>query len=133
MLGSGPDAQDATQEAMIRAYRAHPRCRTPEAPQAWIRSIVRREVLRLVARRPSFDTAPGDDASTGEGVDDGERLFNRMLAQDALGRVAAADRALLIRRYVLEESSTEIARDLDLSPATVRVRLHRAIKAARSQ
>jgi RNA polymerase sigma-70 factor (ECF subfamily) len=131
ILGPGPDAQDAAQEAIIRAYRARLRCRTPEAPHAWLRTIVRREALRLVARRPRVDLADPHEELAGGVADEGSRLANRLIARDALDRVAPPDRALLLRRYVLEQSSTEIAHDLALSPATVRVRLHRAIKVAR--
>jgi DNA-directed RNA polymerase specialized sigma24 family protein len=34
---------------------------------------------------------------------------------------------VLVRRYLLEHSSSEIAADLDLPASTVRVRLHRAV------
>jgi RNA polymerase sigma factor (sigma-70 family) len=132
MLGNGPDAPDAAQEAMLRAYRARSRCLTPEAPQAWVRAIARREALRLIAHRPGLEAlAPGLEDQPAPGSEDAQRVLDRLTAQSALAQVEAADRALLLRRYVLDQTSREIAAELAISPATVRVRLHRAIKAVR--
>src|SRR5258705_564498 len=49
VLGSGPDAEDAAQEAAMRAWRRRATCR--DAPGAWIRTIARNEALRTVGRR----------------------------------------------------------------------------------
>jgi RNA polymerase sigma-70 factor (ECF subfamily) len=123
---------DAAQEAMLRSYRARTRCLTPEAPQAWVRAIARREALRLIARRPG-QAVPSDELEDhGHEDDDVERVLDRLGAQSALAQVDLSDRVLLLRRYVLDQSSREIAADLAIAPATVRVRLHRAIKAVRA-
>jgi RNA polymerase sigma-70 factor (ECF subfamily) len=132
MLGNGPDAPDAAQEAMLRAFRARSRCLTPEAPQAWVRAIARREALRVIAHRPGLETlAPEPDDAPAQDGDDVQRVLDRITAQTALARIEPPDRALLLRRYVLDQSSREIAAELAIAPATVRVRLHRAIKAVR--
>jgi RNA polymerase sigma-70 factor (ECF subfamily) len=132
VLGNGPDAPDAAQEAMLRAYRARSSCLTPEAPQAWVRAIARREAIRLIARRPGPETlSPEVEDEPAPDGDDVQRVLDRLAAQSALAQVEPPDRALLLRRYVLDQSSREIAADLAIAPATVRVRLHRAIKAVR--
>jgi RNA polymerase sigma-70 factor, ECF subfamily len=132
VLGNGQDAADAAQEAMLRAYRARSTCLTPEAPHAWVRSIARREALRLIAKRPR-ETPGGELADEmADEADDVQRVVDRVAAQSALAQVQAEDRVLLLRRYVLDQSSREIAADLAIAPATVRVRLHRAIKAVRA-
>lgn len=58
-------------------------------------------------------------------------MLDRLMARDTLAHVPTADRALLVRRYLLEQSSTEIAGALSLPASTVRVRLHRAVKRLR--
>jgi RNA polymerase sigma-70 factor, ECF subfamily len=131
VLGTGPDASDAAQEAMLRAYRARSDCLTPEAPQAWVRSIARREALRLIAKR-AREASVELPEELADAADDVQRVVDRLVAESALAHVEAPDRALLLRRYVLDQSSREIAADLAIAPATVRVRLHRAIKAVRA-
>src|SRR5437764_203457 len=49
ILGPGPDAEDAAQEAAIRAWRRRATCR--DAPGAWIRAIAHNEALRVIGRR----------------------------------------------------------------------------------
>lgn len=55
------------------------------------------------------------------------------LTLDALDRVPARDRELLEQRYVLGLNSREIADALGVPPATVRSRLHVAIKRLRAR
>src|SRR5437660_279173 len=124
VLGSVHDAEDAAQEAMIRAYRARSRCATPDAPQAWIRAIARREAYRLYSRRSLPPTDIPAPEETGPS-DVAEAVVARLATATMLERLPASERRLLVRRYVLEQTSFEIADALALPPATVRVRLHR--------
>src|SRR3954453_13974963 len=51
MLGPSCAADDAAQEATIRAWRYRTRCRDPARPEPWIAGIARREALRAVSKR----------------------------------------------------------------------------------
>jgi DNA-directed RNA polymerase specialized sigma24 family protein len=69
ILGPSAAADDAAQEAAIKAWRHHASCRTPERPQAWVAAMARREAYRLggAARAQSLETraepsAPAADA-----------------------------------------------------------------------
>jgi RNA polymerase sigma-70 factor, ECF subfamily len=130
VLDSVHDAEDAAQEAVFRAYRAQSRCVTPDAPEAWIRAIARREAYRVYSRRPPVPTelAPNEEA---EPENTAETVVSRLAATAVLRQVPASERSLLVRRYVLQQTSFEIAQDLAVPPATVRVRLHRATKRLR--
>src|SRR5687768_901421 len=50
VLGHGGAAEDATQEALIRAWRQRDSCQDPRRPGPWISTIARREALRLASR-----------------------------------------------------------------------------------
>src|SRR4051794_12269275 len=50
VLGQGGAAEDATQEALIRAWRQRDSCQDPRRPGPWISTIARREALRLAGR-----------------------------------------------------------------------------------
>ncbi|HWE14941.1 MAG TPA: sigma-70 family RNA polymerase sigma factor [Solirubrobacteraceae bacterium] len=129
VLGEGQDAEDAAQEAMIRAFKWRGRCVNQHAPEAWIRAIARREAYRQstarMSEQPILPTAERPDDGTTNAID------ASLAARELLSRVPAADRSLLLRRYLLDQSSVEIAAALAIPPATVRVRLHRAVKRLR--
>jgi RNA polymerase sigma-70 factor, ECF subfamily len=54
MLGSEADAQDATQDTFVRAWRRLPRFRHDSVLTTWLYRIVTRRCLDLIAaRRPT--------------------------------------------------------------------------------
>src|SRR5205823_13010441 len=59
VLKSPDDAEDAAQEAMLRAWRAHQRGSQPGHPAAWMAQIARREALRVGARRTAHGAREG--------------------------------------------------------------------------
>jgi RNA polymerase sigma-70 factor, ECF subfamily len=120
MLGPGPDAEDAAQDAAIRAWRRRATCH--DAPAAWVRAIARNEGLRVAGRRRA--EAPLDEAmpiacdvhGTGEAHD----------VRVAIQALEASDRLLLLLRYWGDLTQPEVARATALPEGTVKVRLHRA-------
>ena len=67
MLGSLHDAEDAYQEAMLRAWRALPRLRDDAAARTWLYRIATNVCLNAIARRPRrvlpADYGPPADAT----------------------------------------------------------------------
>jgi RNA polymerase sigma-70 factor, ECF subfamily len=120
VLGPGPDAEDAAQDAAIRAWRRRATCH--DAPAAWVRAIARNEALRVAGRRRA--EAPLDEAmpiacdaqGTGEAHD----------VRVAIQALEASDRLLLLLRYWGDLTQPEVARATALPEGTVKVRLHRA-------
>lgn len=131
VLSTRQDAEDAAQNALIRAFRARSQCATPSTPQPWISAITRREAYRVHAARATRGEETLAEGSQALVVDNTENVLQRLAAQDAVAVIPAADRSLLVRRYVLEQSSREIAAQIGMPAATVRVRLHRAVKRIR--
>jgi DNA-directed RNA polymerase specialized sigma24 family protein len=124
VLGNGGAAEDATQEALIRAWRQRDSCQDPRRPGPWVSTIARREALRLVschARDRTLDfacTAAPPPAPSG--WDNGTEL------QTALERLPAEDRWLVFAHYWEDRSCRDLGSALGCPEATVRVRLHRA-------
>jgi RNA polymerase sigma factor (sigma-70 family) len=124
LLGSTHSAaEDAAQEAALRAWRYRARCRDPTKPEPWIAAIARREALRAVAQRREqpLDAYP-------EVVDPRQDLsdFVDLLAvRRALSAVDGRDRQLLVGHYWQDLPNAELATQLGLAEVTVRVRLHR--------
>jgi RNA polymerase sigma-70 factor, ECF subfamily len=125
------DAEEAVQEALLRAWRSRNNCRSPEARLAWCLQITRNEALRLVGRRPP----PSVDASDPliqlhlEPSDsEAERVVERIDLARALMQLPLQQRLLIELRYRRDHSHPQIAEKLAIPEATARVRLHRAHK-----
>ncbi len=123
------EAEDAVQEAFVKAYYALPRFR-PGAPfRPWLLRIVANEAknrARSTSRREGLvlragAVEPGDAAPSPEGAalarEDAETLAL------ALGRLREPDRLVIAYRYLFELSEAEVADALGVRPGTVKSRL----------
>jgi RNA polymerase sigma-70 factor, ECF subfamily len=123
------EAEEAAQEALVRAWLRRDSCRSPAAPLPWLLEITRNEARRLIgrqARRRSHElTAP---ARLDPDCEDRELAGTalRVSVEQALGTLADADRRLLRLRYAEDLTQSEVARRLGVPEGTVKVRLHRA-------
>jgi RNA polymerase sigma-70 factor (ECF subfamily) len=120
------DAQDAVQEALLRAWRHRGKCRNPADPLPWLLAITRREALRRAGKPRS---APLDDAAEPADTAAGEEIARARLRIDvtrALARLPALDRRIVLLRYQLDLSHADLAKLFGVAEVTVRVRLHRA-------
>jgi RNA polymerase sigma-70 factor (ECF subfamily) len=98
---------------------------------AWLLQITRNESLRLLQRRSRVRGRELPETSVAEPcAEDGriEQLVSGAHTRQALGRLAPADRALLLLRYGEDLTQPELARRLDMPEGTVKVRLHRVRK-----
>jgi RNA polymerase sigma-70 factor (ECF subfamily) len=122
ILGRGPLAEDAAQEAVIRAWKRRDACRTPEQPASWLITIARREAFRAVRKRPHEEalTALAAVASP-----DTEPFALHTDLVGALGRLSGDDQALILGRYWEDLPDHVLALRFGVAETTVRVRLHR--------
>src|SRR5437763_10729586 len=69
MLGSVPDAEDALQEALLRAWRGLPRFEGRSSLRSWLYTIATNTCLRAIERRPKrvlpIDYGPAADPHDG--------------------------------------------------------------------
>jgi RNA polymerase sigma-70 factor, ECF subfamily len=156
MLGSVQDAEDALQEALIRAWRGLPKFEGRSSLRSWLYRIATNTSLDAIERRPKrilpVDYGPpADDAVVGEpltesvwiepypdetlGIEDGyaspdaryeQRESVELAFIAALQLLPATQRAVLILREVLGFSAQETADTLDTSVASVNSALQRA-------
>ena len=140
LAGSSADAEEAAQEAFVKAWRALPRFRAGAPFRPWLLAIVANEArnrrraagrraglaLRAAAERTSGGAAPSPEAALLAG---GER--EALLA--ALVALDERDQAVIACRYLLDLSERETADVLDCRPGTVKSRLSRALERMRAQ
>lgn len=140
IAGTTGEAEDAVQEAFVKAYYALGRFRHEAPFRPWLLKIVanearnrrrragRQEVLALRVRQesPSGDAAPSPEVAVLEGEE-------RRILLDALNRLREPDRTALAMRFFLELSEAEMAAALGCAKGTVKSRLSRALDRLRSQ
>jgi RNA polymerase sigma-70 factor, ECF subfamily len=123
------DAEEAAQEALLRAWRQRHRCRAPETRGAWVAQIARNEALRLRARGTRQPVPVAASVSGSEDLWESRSRenegFERLAWKDTLGQLTPEDRALVVLRYAGDMSQASLAAALGIPEATVRVRLHR--------
>ena len=138
LCGAGDDADDVVQEAFVAVYKALHRFRTGEPFRPWLMRIVvnrshnaarSRQRAQAVADRSAswHDGAFGDDPVVG--ALSAER---RGVLVQALGHLRAADREILVMRYLLDASEAETAVALKLPKGTVKSRTARALDRLRT-
>ena len=125
VVGCPDTAEEAAQEAIVRAWRHRDSCRQPDRPLGWLRRIAHNEAVRLAARRPNEVLVEEPLADPDGRTDDQESLDNRLLFRGIVGTLSRADQELAWLRYYEDLSCAKLAEHFGLSEATVKVRLHR--------
>jgi RNA polymerase sigma-70 factor (ECF subfamily) len=133
MLGNPTEAEDVAQEAFVRAYTQLHTYKDSHRFSTWLLSIAshlsidqlrRRRFLALPLENVPFlewiaDVGPSPEQSAlrRETADDMQRILDTLPVKY---------RAVLLLRYWHDFSYEEIAQTLELTPALVKARLHRA-------
>jgi RNA polymerase sigma-70 factor (ECF subfamily) len=138
ILSNDADAADATQDALVAAWRTLPRLRDAAAFDGWLNRIVANAALmarrhRLRMREVSVTPIhPGDAAQVPEPPPDlrARTAYDDVVDNDAIGRgfdrLDPQDRMILVLHHVEERPLAEIARSLGIPVGTVKSRLHTA-------
>ncbi|MFJ6076017.1 RNA polymerase sigma factor [Streptomyces sp. NPDC093065] len=134
ILGHGPDAEDAVQDAMVTAIVSIGEVRDPAAVGGWLRSVVRNNCrMRVRAKRPTPVAdpewfLPADEAF---GADELlERTVSRDWVWHAMATLSEKDRLItMLRHFSSVRSYADIATVCGIPVGTVRSRLHHAHRA----
>ena len=133
ILGDAREAEDATQDALVRAWRQRSSLRTLDSAQAWFdRILVNVCRDRLRRRRPRVRWTDVDEGTPSPAADP----FAALIARDAvLGAVVSLpvdQRIVLVLRYWADLPVDAIADRLGVPAGTVKSRLHYAMRALRA-
>lgn len=116
-------AEDAAQEAFIRAHRALRDYRHESSFAAWIRKIAIRTAIDLVRRRRPEDPIAESLLS---GASEEKQHEDADLLHEALAALSPLDREIMLAREVEGVGDREVARRFEMTVTGVRVRMHRA-------
>jgi RNA polymerase sigma-70 factor (ECF subfamily) len=131
---SSSDADDAAQEAFVKAYYALDRFRSGASFKPWLLTIVSNEARnrrrssgrrielaeRAASVRPSGDAAPSPEVAA-------IATEERQILMEAVDRLREPDRLVVVYRYFLDLSEKETAEILGCPRGTVKSRLSRAL------
>ncbi len=122
-------AEDAAQEAFLRAYRALSRYEQRSSFTAWVRTIAVNAAIDIV-RRKRPETPLLDRPAHGGGE---KRQEDLDLLRRALAALSPLDREILLVREFEGVGDEAIARRLGITVTGVRVRVHRARRKLRER
>ena len=134
VVGDKTEAEDVTQEALVKAYRSISRFRVDAPFRPWLLRIVRNEALnqrrrrgrqerlslRLVNDPVSGGAAPSPETTVITGVE-------RRTVLDAVSALPDRYRDVVTHRYLLGLSEAETAATLRIPVGTVKSRTARAL------
>jgi RNA polymerase sigma-70 factor (ECF subfamily) len=122
------EAEDAAQEALLRAWVHRARCLDAQRPLPWVARIARNEALRWhareVRRQESALDEDAQDAVAGD-VESADAAASRVDVERAVATLPRVDRELVRLRYVEDLTQEETASRLGIPEGTAKVRLHR--------
>jgi RNA polymerase sigma-70 factor (ECF subfamily) len=129
LLGSEQDAQEAAQEALLRAWRRRDRQQQDGGEVWWVRQIARNEALRQLARsartRDLYTQAPVELLDAVPSGQDVSQLAEIIDLREAIAELAPRDALLLRLRYEQDLTQPRLARLAGMPEGTVKIRLHR--------
>jgi RNA polymerase sigma-70 factor (ECF subfamily) len=133
ILGDATEAQDAVQDALIKAWRSWPSLRQPEAFGPWFERIVVNVCRDRLRRHRTLRMVDLEAAGEVESAD----AFRSMLTEDevagAVARLGPDQRIVIALRFWRDLTLEQVAETLGLPLGTVKSRLHYALAALRTE
>ena len=138
MLGNREDAEEALQDAFVRAYRSLGQCATPERFDGWLFRILANRCRTKGARRRRYEaTFVGDDLAligTPDPASEQAPLERALGGEDlarALGHLDDDSREAFLLKYVEELSYQEMAGVTGARVSALKMRVKRACERLR--
>jgi RNA polymerase sigma-70 factor (ECF subfamily) len=132
LLGSQADADEATQETLLRAHRAMASYRAEGSIKAWLCGIARHVCAHMLEsrrkQRELLEVVPIE----AEARDVFETRRRSRAVRDGLAKLKPSEREALVLRFVADLSHREIATACNLDEPTARKRISRALARLRS-
>lgn len=128
LLGSADAAEDAVQDALIRAFDQLTQCREPENFAGWFFLILRNRCFaerRRDRRMDGMETVP-EPLAPEVAQSPLEQAEQSRALQRALLRLTPEQREVFVLKHVEELSYEEIAARVGTGVAALKMRMHRA-------
>jgi RNA polymerase sigma-70 factor, ECF subfamily len=140
VTGDASEAEDAAQDAFVKAYYALGRFRSGAPFKPWLLRIVTNEAtnrrvsagrrIGLQQRAAALAQASGDAAHSPEAAAEARERRETILR--AMGKLSQQDRTVLAYKYFLDLGEVEMAIALKCARGTVKSRLSRSLNRLRA-
>jgi RNA polymerase sigma-70 factor (sigma-E family) len=127
-IGDRSRAEDAVQEAFLKAFRKWRSVRSMAKPEAWVL------VVAINAERRSWRRAPAVVSPAVDGMavrDHAGPVTTAITVRDVLGHLTDRQRAAVVLRYFADLPTAQIATALGCAEGTVKATLHQALSKLR--
>jgi len=132
VLRDRDEAEDATQEAIARAWSSWGTLRDPSRFDAWFDRILLNVCRNRMRHVRTIRVVALDDAYEMPAADSHGATLARLTLEPAFGRLSPEQRIIVVLRFWRDLPIEEIAERLALPAGTVKSRLHYAIEALRA-
>ena len=129
LLGDRTEAEDAVQEAALKAWKRIDQLHDRTRLRAWFLSVVANE-CRMARRRPWWSVLRLRDVG-GERPSPEDTAVRNLDLQAAIGRLPAEDRLALFSYFYLDLPLEEAARVMGVPLGTAKSRIYRAARRLR--
>lgn len=133
ILGNRDDAEDALQEAFVRAFRGLASCRDPERFGAWLYQIVvnecRTRATRRTRRERRMADEPTSDIADPAGLPGDSAISEEI--EYALAQLVPEQREAFVLKYVEELSYEEMAEITGVGVSALKMRVKRSCERLR--
>ena len=132
LLRDAHEAQDVAQDAFVQVWERAPSYRPQGSPMAWLLTVTRNLALSRL-RRSGRQTALDEEAWNAiPAAAPDVSPEDRQVLQDALARLGAEERRIILLHAVAGLKHREIAQLLELPLSTVLSKYHRGLKKLRA-
>jgi RNA polymerase sigma-70 factor (ECF subfamily) len=127
-------AEDATQEAFVRAWRELPKLRDADRFDAWLRRLVVNACIDEIrrTRRSRFDVDVNDISEPPSVADATSAIADRDQLERAFVRLDPDERAVIVLHHYLDLPLPEVAATLRIPLGTTKSRLYRGLRQMRA-
>jgi RNA polymerase sigma-70 factor (sigma-E family) len=126
VTGEHGAAEDAAIEAMAKAHLRWQRIGPAPWRERWVLRVAVNEAIRRLPR-----TTAGAAGQRAEDSDPAEEIVLRQALSAALQRLPRRQREVVVLRYLVGLSETQVAEALDISHGTVKTHLRRGLAGLR--
>jgi RNA polymerase sigma-70 factor, ECF subfamily len=131
ILRDSDRAKDAAQDALVDIWKHLQGVRDAGAYESWSNRVVVRACMCEVRQRPRFLPHPLAEVELEPRTAIGA-VLDRDQLERGFRRISVEHRAVIVMRYLLDQSYDDIAAVLEIPPGTVGSRLNRAMAALRA-
>ena len=132
VVGSRDDAADLAQRALVQGYKKLGSCRDPDRVGAWLFRILAnfcKDHLRSRRKEIPLDRLPEIPLERPDPLDSAQGAEVRSRLASALDMLTPQQREAFVSKHVEGRSYEEMAAVMDVSVASLKMRVHRAREA----